>query len=300
MDLVLILQVLFDMIKNNIYIIFFFLFSLSCDKISAPFTEGCLNCCGDSGNQKPIKTILIEEFTGHKCSNCPNGTRIIENIIDTYCDHVVVLACHPFNQDFTSPNESGPLATDFRTSETTEIAENFGFWGFPSALLNRINNGEFFQPFELNTEIHNLLFDENNNPIPPDLDIKISVSSGSDPIITSAPIVTSIEIEKLNELNGEYKLAVVVSEDFIVSGQYDGSELIEDYEHNHVYRSAINGTWGEPIDLTEKTIVKHYDLINPNEINDISNCTIVAYVYNNETNEIIQAAKKKIDLFEQL
>ena len=46
--------------------------------------------------------------------------------------------------------------------------------------------------------------------------------------------------------------------------------------------------------------MKHYDLINPNEINDISNCTIVAYVYNNETNEIIQAAKKKIDLFQQL
>ena len=95
MDLVLILQVLFNMIKNNIYIIFFFLFSLSCDKISAPFTEGCLNCCGDSENKNPIKTILIEEFTGHKCSNCPNGTRIIENIIETYCDHVVVLACHP-------------------------------------------------------------------------------------------------------------------------------------------------------------------------------------------------------------
>ena len=278
----------------NIYIILFLLFNVSCDKISGPFTEGCLNCCGDSENQEPIKTILIEEFTGHKCSNCPNGTRIIENIIDTYCDHVVVLACHPFNQDFTSPNESGPLATDFRTTETTEIAEEFGFWGFPSALLNRINNGEFFQPFELNTEIHNLLFDENNNPIPPDLDIKISFSSGS------SPIGINIEIEKLNELNGEYKLAVVVSEDFIVSGQYDGNELIEDYEHNHVYRSAINGTWGEPIDLTEKTIVKHYDLINPNEINDISNCTIVAYVYNNETNEIIQAAKKKIDLFQQL
>lgn len=294
MALVLTLRVLFDMTKNNIYIIFFFLFSLSCDKISHPFTEGCLNCCGDSENQKPIKTVLIEEFTGHKCSNCPNGTRIIENIIETYCDHVVVLACHPFNQDFTSPNDSGPLATDFRTSETTEIAEEFGFWGFPSALLNRINNGNFFQPFELNTEIHNLLFDSNNNLIPPDLDIKISFSSGS------FPIVISTEIEKLNELNGEYKLAVVVSEDFIISGQYDGNELIEDYEHNHVYRSAINGTWGEPIDLTEKTIVKHYDLINPNGVNDISNCTIVAYVYNNETKEIIQAAKKKIDLFEKL
>lgn len=294
MALVLTLLVLFDMIKNNIYIIFFILFSLSCDKISAPFTEGCLNCCGDSENQKPIKTILIEEFTGHKCSNCPNGTRIIENIIETYCDHVVVLACHPFNQDFTSPNESGPLATDFRTSQTTEIAEEFGFWGFPSALLNRINNGEFFQPFELNTEIHNLLFDSNNNLIPPDLDIKISFSSGP------SPIVISTEIEKLNELNGEYKLAIVVSEDFIISGQYDGNELIEDYEHNHVYRSAINGTWGESIDLTEKTIVKHYDLINLNEINDTSNCTIVAYVYNNETKEIIQAAKKKIDLFEKL
>ncbi len=296
MDLVLILQVLFDMIKNNIYIIFFFLFSLSCDKISGPFTEGCLNCCGDSENQKPIKTILIEEFTGHKCSNCPNGTRIIENITETYCDHVVVLACHPFNQDFTNPNDSGPLATDFRTSETTEIAEEFGFWGFPSGLLNRINNGEFFQPFNLNTEIHNLLFDENNNPILPDLDIKISLNTFS----STSPIEINVEIEKLKELNGEYKLALVVSEDYIISGQYDGEELLEDYEHNHVYRNAINGTWGESIDLTNNIITRSYILSNPNVINDISNCTIIAYVYDNETKEVIQASKKKIDLFEQL
>ena len=45
---------------------------------------------------------------------------------------------------------------------------------------------------------------------------------------------------------------------------------------------------------------KSYNLINPNIINDIANCTIVAYVYNNETKEIMQAAKKKLDLFKQL
>ncbi len=284
--------------KNNIYIILFLLFNMSCDKVSGPFKlNSCptIDCCGDSEKTTPIKTILIEEYTGHKCSNCPNGSEIIENdIVDIYCDHIIVLACHPYNQDFTSPDNSGPLATDFRTTETTEIGEEFGFQFFPSALLNRRNNGNFFQPFELADEINDILFDSNNNLIPPDLDIKISFSSGL------GPIITTIEIEKLNELNGEYKLAVVVSEDFIISGQYDGNELIEDYEHNHVYRSAINGTWGETIDLTKKTIVKHYDLMNPNEINDISNCTIVAYVYNNETKEIIQAAKKKIDLFEQL
>ncbi len=281
--------------KINIYIILFLLFNVSCDKISAPFTEGCLDCCGDSENSTPIKKILIEEYTGHKCSNCPNGSRIIENIIDIYCDHIIVLACHPFNQDFTSPNDSGALATDFRTNETTEIGEEFGFWGFPSALLNRMNNGKFFQPFELASEIQNLLFDSNNNPIPPDLDIKISFNTKK-----TSPIEINIEIEKLNELNGEYKLALVVSEDYIISGQYDGDKLIENYEHNHVYRSAINGAWGESIDLTETVTNRNFILSKPNTVNDISNCTIVAYVYNNETKEVIQASKKKINVFEQL
>ena len=278
------------------YIILILIFSISCDNISGPFTEGCLNCCGDSNSSIPIKTILIEEYTGHKCSNCPNGARIIENIYETYCDHIIILAYHPFNQDFTSPNESGPLSTDFRTTEATEIAEEFGFWGFPSALVNRINSGKFFQPFEISSEIHNLLFDSNNNTIAPDLDINISFNKNSN----STPFQINIEIEKLNDLNGNYKLAVVVSEDFIISGQYDGDELIENYEHNHVLRNSVNSTWGESIAFTDTIIYKSYDLTNPNTINDISNCSIIAYVYDEETKEIIQASKKNIDSFVQL
>ena len=68
--------------------------------------------------------------------------------------------------------------------------------------------------------------------------------------------------------------------------------MIENYEHNHVLRSSVNSTWGESIEFTDSIIYKSYDLTNPNNINDISNCSIIAYVYDEETKEIIQASKK--------
>ena len=36
---------------------------------------------------------------------------------------------------------------------------------------------------------------------------------------------------------------------YFIDKQIDGSELIEEYEHNHVLRKVINGTWGSNIQL---------------------------------------------------
>lgn len=280
----------------------------ACDKIEPPFTEGCANCCGEANINEPIKRILVEEFTGHKCSNCPNATRILDNLSEIYCDHLVIVACHPTNQDFTEPNEFGPLSTDFRKEECAEIGNEFGFWGFPSALINRKNtdNNYFLFTSEWGAVIDNLLFDSNGEKKLPDLYIDINYEITD---FDNKSIELQVFVNYLNQLSGNYNLVVLITENNIISGQYDGDELIENYVHNHVYRSAVNGAWGEPIennlkDLTVSTIEKNYSFtfnslnnINwDNQWNNIDSCSIVAYVYDTETNEIIQASERKINL----
>ena len=284
--------------KINRFIFIFFIFiSFSCDKISPPFTvdEELLDpYCGNSENI--IKKILIEEFTGHRCSACPNAARIIENEKNIYCDHIIVLAYHPNGFGiFTNPG-SDPFSYDFRTENATEIAESFGVNDLPRILLNRTkdeNDSFLFGSGDLSTGsyVNNLLFDQNNIPIAPDLDIIIDFQE-----TLNSSLDISVELEKLNELNGNFKLVVVISEDEIISGQKDGTEEIPDYEHNHIFRTSLNGTWGESIDLNQENIIKNFSFpyLNSNIV-DLYKCSIIAYVYNEDTNKIIQAEQKYIE-----
>ncbi|MBJ05030.1 MAG: hypothetical protein CMP65_03925 [Flavobacteriales bacterium] len=281
---------------NRFVFIFFIFLSFSCDKISPPFTvdEELLDpYCGNSENI--IKKILIEEFTGHRCSACPNAARIIENEKNIYCDHIIVLAYHPEGTLFTNPG-APPFTEDFRTPEGTEIGNTFGALNLPKILLNRKEkepNLWVFKPEDLATSnyVNNLLFDQNNNPIEPKLDINIDFEE-----TLNSSLNITIELEKLNEVNGNFKLVVVISEDEIISGQEDGKEEIPDYEHNHIFRTSLNGTWGELIDLNQVNIIKNFSFpyLNSN-IYDLYKCSIIAYVYNEDTNEIIQAEQKYIE-----
>jgi len=284
--------------KTTKFILIFFIFlSFSCDKISPPFTvdeEELDPYCGNSENV--IKKILIEEFTGHRCSACPNAARIIENEKNIYCDHIIVLAYHPNGFGiFTNPS-SDPFSEDFRTESGTEIAKQFDVNSLPKILLNRTQaeKGSFiFDSGDLSTGsyVNNLLFDQNNNPITPDLDINIDFEE-----TLNSSLNISVQLEKLNELSGNFKLVVAISEDEIISGQDDGMEEIPDYEHNHIFRSSLNGTWGELIDLNQSNLIKNFSFsyLNSNVMN-IYNCSIIAYVYNEDTNEIIQAEQKYIE-----
>tara|TARA_B100000900_G_scaffold354686_1_gene323528 strand:+ start:48 stop:905 length:858 start_codon:yes stop_codon:yes gene_type:complete len=283
-------------IYRFIFIFFIFLF-FSCDKISPPFTvdqEELDPYCGKSENT--IKKILIEEFTGHRCAACPNAARIIENEKNIYCDHIIVLAYHPNGFGFFTNPGSDPFSYDFRTENATEIAESFSVNDLPRILLNRTkdeNDSFLFGSGDLSTGSHvnNLLFDQNNIPIAPDLDIIIDFQE-----TLNSSLDISVELEKLNELNGNFKLVVVISEDEIISGQKDGTEEIPDYEHNHIFRTSLNGTWGESIDFNQENIIKNFSFpyLNSNIV-DLYKCSIIAYVYDEDTNEIIQAEQKYIE-----
>ena len=41
------------------------------------------------------KKVLIEEFTGHRCTNCPAAAKEISAIQNIYGDQVIAIAIHP-------------------------------------------------------------------------------------------------------------------------------------------------------------------------------------------------------------
>ena len=82
-------------------------------------------------------------------------------------------------------------------------------------------------------------------------------------------------------------------EDGIVALQMmpDGSSN-DDYVHNHVFRAAVNGTWGEDVTVKEgEATNKQYTYTLPENWN-AENVSVVAFVYSD--NGVEQTVKKAI------
>ena len=81
---------------------------------------------------EPVETqqrVLLTEFTGMKCVNCPRAAELAHSLLETYPDNFVVVAMHPASNHFTTPED--PLY-DLRCEEADEYYKYFG--GAPSTV----------------------------------------------------------------------------------------------------------------------------------------------------------------------
>ena len=93
-------------------------------------------------------------------------------------------------------------------------------------------------------------------------------------------LTTTVGADGVNgTVNG--KLQVWIVEDGVKALQMmpDGKSNKE-YIHNHVFRAAVNGTWGEDVTVKEgETTTKQYQYVLP-EAWDADKIAVVAFVYN--------------------
>ena len=193
-------------------------------------------------------------------------------IEELYPEKVVGIAIHA--GFFAQP--SGNFITDFRTTGGNELADFFEPEVFPIGMINRQGYPENVL---LNYTDWASIAGEQLLQAPT---IKLSISEDNNSV--------SIQARRLSESNNSLKLVVCITEDSIIDKQIDGSELIEEYEHNHVLRKVINGTWGSNIQLSNTLSTYSYDYT----LEDSwlrGNCNIVAFVYDNSTKEILQVEK---------
>ena len=102
--------------KNLLILFLITITFFSCDKIEGPYKI-------DNGNGNPIDTntfikkILVEDYSGHTCSNCPNAARELEALIDIYGNKIVPITVHA-GKTYARPYSSSQAPKyqyDFRT-----------------------------------------------------------------------------------------------------------------------------------------------------------------------------------------
>jgi hypothetical protein len=259
----------------------------ACDKIEEPYIkEGNVVWNG--------RKIIIYDFTGHKCGNCPRAHETVESLLGIYGEAIIPIAIHCTSfARVTVTDTTLPYHNDFRTDIGDFLGGrdgNPGFYGdlaLPIGLVNNLAVESLIGHGAWGTEIAKII-----SSFPEYLVEIESEYSVSDSIV-------STEIEIVTNINNSRKLSVVafVIEDEIIDWQKDYSlteDNIEDYEHNHVLRAGFNGSFGEVIKDNENPttngdiLTKSYTLVAEPDWK-ISNCSVVAFVYDTDTKEILQA-----------
>ena len=221
---------------------------------------------------KTDKVVLIEDFTGMNCINCPNAAEEIKKIQNTYgADKVVAVAVHG-----EMPGLSGPLANALGT-------EYYNHWGvetLPIGMVDRqglqnytswmatVNERLTAQVAPLSLSLENSFFNSEGTSLFVEVDALASAALNANLQVW----ITESNIESFQKMpNGSFNF---------------------NYVHNHVLRDAVNGAWGDPITLeagVKQTVTYAYELPADKDWN-LENLAVVAFVYNG--GGVIQTAER--------
>jgi hypothetical protein len=252
-----------------------------------------------------VKKILIEDYTGHTCGNCPKAAIQLHEIDSIYPGKIIGLGLHVGSFATPLPGFNGSPSTAFTADYRTTVGDiydaKFGAsaFGLPEGMFNRkdydaVNQTQLkFYP-NWQTYAAGIVGE------PAALDLQII----PDYTNSTRKICVAVRDSFLTSLSGTYNLVVLLSQDSIIDWQNYLEVNQSNYVHRHVLRDAItpSGAWGEliasgTINAGSKRI-KHFAYTIPANykgvICDVSKCHLLAFIYNTATYEIIQSEDVKV------
>lgn len=261
----------------------------ACDIVEAPFSKVFVP-------PPPGQKVLLEEFTGAKCGNCPDGTAIALSIDSLYAPQVISIGIHVGS--YAVPNPSGTkYRYDFRSATGSELDQAFGpaeIKGMPNGMVNRLSvNGQYLLSKDAWRDVVDSVLRRK-----PKLTLAIANSYNDG----TRMLTTTATVHYLAKGDSTHQLALYITEDSIVTWQHyyppeGGSVDIPEYVHRHALRGSMNGTWGDRLSpgaiADSSTFMKTYSMQLDSAWNP-SHCNVVAFVNDGVSREIIQAEETKV------
>jgi thiol-disulfide isomerase/thioredoxin len=278
------------MLKKTGFISFIILLivAIACDKIEEPYTTQHNTPSQDT--IKILKKVLVEDYTGHLCVNCPDAHEVLHQLMEAYPEQIIPIAFHVGN--FAAPISGSDYNNDFRTPEGGQLDTAFGCSdaGLPVGMVNRkkIDGSYLLSKDQWGTAISELL----QTPQSINLKIKNSYESGS------RKLTTGITVNYLSNLsNDSLYIVAYLTEDSIIAAQKSSNGDIKKYVHMHMMRGSLdNSTWGKALSGSftagDSSEVNYTMTLKTNFKPE--HCHVVVFVYNNNTSadnylEIYQA-----------
>jgi hypothetical protein len=276
-------------------------FFYACDYVNKPLEKEpevkVLNC-GDAYKIKTVygpatRKVLLEDYTGHECGNCPSAAIIASNLLLANPNNLIVLSVHA---GYFAEINPAPFNADYNTNVGTTWDAFFGnsAAGNPNGLVNR-------KDFLTSTHIKNKSswVAEVNAMIGLPAIAKINLTSKFDTVVNCLSVDAKTKF--LQNSSANYAMILALMEDEVIGAQKDYTQnpnTVLNYTHKHMLRDALTASWGEQLN-TNPVLVNDSNLTVVNNFTikqdfDKDKLYVVAILYNKTTYEVIQTEKVKI------
>ncbi|MDE7468174.1 MAG: Omp28 family outer membrane lipoprotein [Muribaculaceae bacterium] len=180
------------------------------------------------------RVVLIEDFTGQNCINCPDAHEVIEQLQEQYGDAVVAVSIHA--GAFGIPVERTDFPSGYiglMTTEGQQLNDSWNIQSWPAGVINR--NSGVLGHNDWATAVYNQI------ATAPATDLKVDATLSAD----GSTIEIATTVEPRQDING--RLHLWITESGIVARQRTtGNKIIQDYVHNNVFRAAVTPLDGQP------------------------------------------------------
>ncbi len=220
-----------------------------------------------------VSNVLVEEFSGTWCGNCPRLLYGIE-LLAQQTTKAIVVGIHLLNND------------PFITVEGNNLAALQGVLGVPTGNINRTINWNGPQ-YENVPQVLAELKDKSNT----------GISINSDVAANNLSVMVKVAYDE--PVPSTTKLTVYLVEDDLrytqrnySSNLYGGQATIPDFIYNGVLRKVVSSLEGDAIANGGTNNEKSYTLSLPTNITNIANVRLVAFVTDATGNVLnVQQAK---------
>ncbi len=249
--------------------------SASCDKIDNPHKP--YTPTGGS------KTVLIKDFTGVRCVNCPEAATAAHELQHRLGeDRVFILSVHA---GFLAMPVGG--FPDFRTEEGTEWYNNNSSNPLFAVDHVALTDGNTLYVEQIDTPVADALAEAQT------FDITISNSYDE----ATRQLKVESDVVATSDVVGQLYVSVCLVEDSIVGKQTVPGGVDDNYVFRNVFRGTLNGFDGDFLSEGQVFVNDEFALQHTAEIDEAYNadqCYILTYVYDKTDGKILQTAVEKI------
>ena len=247
--------------------------------------------------QKQAKVVVLEEFSGVKCVNCPQGNTFVEGLLEEHDDQLISMTLHAgqFAIPLSSSEES------FSTEETEIIDDFLEVGGYPAATVDRIQfSGQDFVSMTFPFSSWATAVEERIQTSP-SVNLTLSKVEADE---SERYYRLKVEMIYTEDLSKNNNLSLFILESGIIDPQLTSDPAvvggyIGEYEHNHVVRTMLTSPLGTSVNdggiVKGLTVIKEFE-VNFEESWDLGHLEFVAFVHNSgDSKEILQGAKLKAE-----
>ena len=259
---------------------------------------------------EPKKNVVLEEFSGRECSNCPLGLIAMDNLEKIYGDAVIPIVLRTYQSD--------PLGNG--------MGSYTSFLGLSAAPSGRVNRGDIIFPMErveedymFSSETSTTWLDAVREEMASPADAEIAFSSAYDEKSNSANVSATVR-SALNVTNSPLNIFAVVVEDGLETWQQSNVYLSEDPDLgefgkggaygsafimnlivNDIARTAygltFNGTGGLiPSTLNAgQSYTTQFSIPLPETVKNVDKCKVILMLIDPGTTKVINANRCAIN-----